>query len=344
MPPDPLTTTEFAKRTAIVIGLTLIPLLFWYLFDVILIVVGAILIATLLRLVAEPLASWCKLPRPTALIVSGLFLAAVVGGIGYLFGTRISSEFSDVVSRANTALTSITKSLQGSGSGRMLLSHMGGSGFSLPLFITSIFSLSARVLEAVVVTVIMGAYLAAQPKLYSEGLITLFPQRSRPYAAETLEDIAAGVRLWLIGQLIQMLLIGALSAGAVWLIGLPSPLALGAIAGIAELVPYVGPVIAAVPAILVAFTQDNHLVVWTIAAYLAIHQIEGNIVVPLVQRHMIYIPPAVMLLGIVTVVFAFGNAAVVFASPIAVIAYIAIKKIYVRDSLGEPTVLPGEQA
>ena len=51
-----------------------------------------------------------------------------------------------------------------------------------------------------------------------------------------------------------------------------------------------------------------------------------------------------MLLGIVTVLFVFGGAAVIFAGPIAVMIFVAIKKLYVRDSLGEPTVLPGEDA
>jgi predicted PurR-regulated permease PerM len=88
-----------------------------------------------------------------------------------------------------------------------------------------------------------------------------------------------------IGRLIQMLLIGGLCTAAVWFIGLPSPLALGVIAGLAEFVPYLGPLIAAVPAILVASTQGLNAVLWTVVGYLVIHQIEGNLVVPLIQRH-----------------------------------------------------------
>jgi predicted PurR-regulated permease PerM len=136
--------------------------------------------------------------------------------------------------------------------------------------------------------------------------------------------------------------IGALSTTAVWLIGLPSPLALGVIAGLAEFVPYVGPIVAAVPAILVATTQGMNAVWWTAIAYILIHQLEGNLIAPLIQRQLIFIPPAVMLLAIVTVLFVFGGFAVIFAGPIAVIIFVAVNKLYVRDSLGERTVLPGE--
>jgi predicted PurR-regulated permease PerM len=193
-----------------------------------------------------------------------------------------------------------------------------------------------------VVTVIGGFYLAAQPQLYRRGLRKLFPRRLREEADETIVDIGRGLRLWLIGELIQMVLIGVLVTTAVWLIGLPSPLALGVIAGLAEFVPYLGPVVASVPAILVATTKGGNYVFWAVIAYLLIHQLEGNLIAPLIQRQLIFIPPAVMLLAIVIILFVFGGVSVVFAGPLAVIVFIAIKKLYVRDSFGEATALPGE--
>ncbi len=157
-----------------------------------------------------------------------------------------------------------------------------------------------------------------------------------------MDDVAIALRLWLLGQLIQMLLIGALSTLAVMLIGLPSPAALGLIAGVAEFIPYVGPILAAIPAMLVAATQSFDAVLWTIAAYLIIHQTEGNLIVPIVQRYLVYVPPAVILLGIVAITSVFGSVAIIFATPIAVVVFVLVKKVYVRDGLGEPTPLPGE--
>jgi predicted PurR-regulated permease PerM len=338
-----MTTAEFFKRTLIVLCMALVPVLIWFLFDVILITVGAILIGVLLHLVAEPLIRWCKLPQSIALVVSGILIIGVVGGAAYLFGTQIEAELADVVARAGTAVTEITTQLQKSAAGKFILSHIqGGSGFSIPSFLSGIFSVSIRFLEALVVTVIGGFYLAAQPELYRKGLGKLFPQPWRAEADETIEDIGRGLRLWLIGELIQMVLIGGLTTIAVWLIGLPSPLALGVIAGLAEFIPYLGPIVAAVPAILVATTQGGNFIFWTVIAYLLIHQLEGNLIAPMIQRQLIFIPPAVMLLAIVIILFVFGGVSIIFAGPIAVIIFIAIKKLYVRDSLGEATALPGE--
>ncbi|MFZ1922064.1 MAG: AI-2E family transporter [Xanthobacteraceae bacterium] len=343
LPPPRLSKVEFFERAVIVLLVALVPVLVWFLFDVVLVVIGAIVVATLLRLIAEPFTTWGRLPQPIALTISGVIIVGAVGGAGYLFGTRMEAELSDVFQRATTAAASITAQLQSSNLGKVVLSHIqGGAGFSIPELLTGLFSVSITFVGTAVVTLIGGFYLAAQPDTYRNGLARLFPRQWRGNVDETIEDIGRALHLWLIGVLIQMVLIGTLSTGAVWLIGLPSPLALGVIAGFAEFIPYLGPLIAAVPAVLVAVTKGDNAAFWTILAYLAIHQIEGNLIVPLIQRRMVYIPPAVMLLGLVTILFLFGGISVIFAGPIAVMVFIAIKKLYVRDSLGEQTRLPGE--
>ncbi len=198
-------------------------------------------------------------------------------------------------------------------------------------------------MAGVVVSVIAGIYFAANPSLYLNGFLTLFPPHRRPEAEEISKDVGNALRLWLEGQFMSMLLVGLLSAAATWAIGLPSPMALGLIAAITEFIPYVGPVIAAVPALLVAATQGTDQIVWTLFAYLAIHTAEGNFIAPLIQRRMVYIPPAVMILGIAAIGFIFGPVAVIFAAPMTVVLFVLVKKLYVRDFLEEPTVIPGEQ-
>lgn len=340
-----MTTAEFSKRTAIVVAIALVPILVWFFFDVLLIAVGAILIATLLRLLADPLARWGRLPESLALILSGLIiLAFAIGGGLALFGTKIGFQLQDVLNRADAAMAGLTTVLQGSQLGRLILSHVQSETLSIPSLISGVFTVSVSFLEALGVTIIAGVYLAAQPELYRSGLSKLFPRRWRANANETINDIGIALRLWMLGQLIEMLIVGILSLIAVWIIGLPSPLALGVIAATTEFIPYLGPIIGAIPAVLVAATYGLHAVLWTILAYLIIHQVEGDVLIPIIQRHMVFIPPAVMLLAIVTIGFVFGTVAIIFAAPIAVILFVAINKLYVRDSLGEITSLPGEKS
>ena len=168
------------------------------------------------------------------------------------------------------------------------------------------------------------------------------PPRTHPLVIKRLGAITNALRLWLIGQLIQMVLIGAIATLFVWIIGVPSPAARGLIAGLGEFVPYIGPIVAAVPAILVVLTKSWQTALWTVTAYIAINQIEGHLMIPLIQRHLVFIPPAVILLGIVAITSLYGLAAAVFAAPIAVVIFISVKILYVRDALHEPTQIPGE--
>jgi predicted PurR-regulated permease PerM len=335
---------ELFKRAVLIVVVALVPFLIWYLFDVILVAFGAIILAMVLRLGAEPFSRWLAIPRSVALIASSLIALAVAGGAGYLFGTLISRELQDVLNRASAAEQIIQAKMHGSELGELFLSRMTQENFSITGIIEKFFTVSTGFLGALLVMVISAIYLAAQPELYRLGLIKLFPPRLHAQAAKKIDHIGNTLRLWLIGQLIQMILIGVLSGLAAWIIGLPSAIALGLIAFAAEFVPYLGPIIAAVPAVLVAATIDTTAMLWTIAAYLIIHQIEGNLFTPLIQRRLVLVPPAVMLLGIVAISLLFGPPAVIFAAPIVVVVFIAVKVLYVRDTLGEDTEIPGESS
>ena len=330
---------EFLKRALIVVAAAALPVVIWYLFGVVLIAFGAVILAMLVRLGAQPFTRFLSAPEPLALAVSGLLILLVIGGTGFLFGSQIANEFQDVVRRAVTAASSIQASLKGSDFGNFLLEHVTGSDVSVTAVVSNFLKISTAFLEAVVIMVISGAYLAVQPDLYRRGLIWLFPPRAHAAAAEIIDGIGEALRLWLLGQLIEMVLIGALSTFAVWIIGVPSPLALGLIAGVGEFIPYLGPLLAAIPALLVAITKSPEAALWTALAYLVIHQVEGNLIAPLIQRRMVMIPPAVMLLGIVSITYLFGAVAIIFAAPIVVVIFAAVNLIYVRDTLGERTAL-----
>jgi predicted PurR-regulated permease PerM len=303
---------------------------------------GAVLIAVLLNLGAEPLIRWLRFSHGAALFASGVIIASILGAaLYYVTGTQ-AEQLQDVMQRVHQAIGTIRANLQGSEIGKVILAHVQGGNFTVTGIATGVFSISLTFLSALVISVFGGIYLAAQADVYRDGLIQLLPHRLRDNGAETLEDIANALRLWMLGQMIGMVLIGLLTTIAAWLIGLPSAPALGLIAGLFEFIPYIGPVLGAIPGVLVAMTQDLDTVLWTIAAYTLIQQVEGHLIAPLISREMVYIPPLVLILGIVAITTLFGRYAAIFAAPIAVIIFVAVKKLYIRDSLGDPTPIPGE--
>jgi predicted PurR-regulated permease PerM len=124
-------------------------------------------------------------------------------------------------------------------------------------------------------------------------------------------------------------------------IGVPAALALALLAGFAEFIPLVGPVVAAIPALLIALSEGLQTAFWTLLLYVAVQQVETNVIQPVVQHRLVLLPPAVTLFAVVGFGLLFGSLGVLFATPLAVVIFVALKKLWVREMVGEPTDLPG---
>jgi len=186
--------------------------------------------------------------------------------------------------------------------------------------------------------------LAVDPTLYRTGFVKLFPQSLHERVDSALDASGRALELWLVGQLFAMALIGVLVTFAMWLVGLPSPLALGLIAGLTEFIPFIGPILGALPALLIAATRDTGTLVWTLIAFIAIQQIESNLIMPVIQRRTVLLPPVLSLFAVVAFGVVLGALGLIFAVPLTVVAYVLVKKLYVRETLGQPTPVPGEDA
>ena len=170
----------------------------------------------------------------------------------------------------------------------------------------------------------------------------LLPPAHHARALDALEVTGAALSRWFLGQLATMLLVGVASGAAFWLIGLPSPLALGVIAGATNIVPFVGPILGAIPALVFATVIDLQTALWTLGAVFVIQQLEGNVITPMIQRQAVSLPPALVLFAIVVFGVTFGWLGVFLAVPLSVALSVLVKKLWVRQTLGEPTQVPGE--
>jgi hypothetical protein len=171
---------EFLKYALILVAVATLPVLIWYLSDAILIGFGAVLFAVFLRLGAEPFTRWLSVPQGAALVLSGILILAIVAGTGALFGIRIAGQLQDVLQRATSAEQAIFGRVQGSDLGKLFLTHVQGSQFSMTDVVARFFAVSTTFFAAVIVLMISGAYLATQPKLYRDGLIQLFHRDYMP--------------------------------------------------------------------------------------------------------------------------------------------------------------------
>ena len=132
-----------------------------------------------------------------------------------------------------------------------------------------------------------------------------------------------------------MALTGFLTTAGLLLVGAPSPLALGFIAGATQFVPFVGPIIGAVPGLLVAMQEGGEMLLLVGLVYLVVQQLESNIITPTVQRHMVSIPPAVLVFAVVAAGIVLGPMGVLLAAPLTVVAFVLVERLYMQDLLDE---------
>jgi predicted PurR-regulated permease PerM len=279
-------------------------------------------------MLATGIARLSGLGMRTSLAAAVFIVLAVVAVTMWRFGAALSGQFNELVSHIQGGVQSLKNTLHNSGFD-VTGSNLAAEGTSwLTGSISNLASSGLAFAEAGLIIAVSAVYLSAEPDLYRRGLVRLL----RPLGGEQLDrhisKIGQALQLWLLAQLILMLLVGILTLIALWAIGLPNPVALALIAGLAEAVPYVGPFLSAVPALLVAITLGWGPALWTAAAYIGIHMIEGYFAAPLVERYFVTIPPALILSGIVLSQLVFGTPGIILAAPMTVVAYVAVRLLY----------------
>lgn len=303
----------------------------------VLLVFAATVIAVLFSAVARRIQKWTRLPRGLALALSIILLLGTVVAIFYGFGAQLVDQFDTIRDQIPAALQAIQRQLEGWGLGepaRELLSQ-GSSDLSTIMSRAGSYVLSIGSGLSDAVLVLVGAiFLAADPELYRRGLVKLVPQRAEPVARQAVDDAAGGLRGWMRGEAVAIIVVAVLTGGGLWLLGVPAAIGLGLIAGLMDIVPFVGPIIAGVPAVMLAFTQSPTTALWTIGLFLIVQQIQGNILQPIVQKHAVDVPPAVLLFSVIGMGLMFGFIGVLLAAPLTIVVFVLVQRIYVQALLG----------
>lgn len=216
------------------------------------------------------------------------------------------------------------------------LSGMGRTFFSF-------FSSTLSVLSGLVVMLFVAIFVATEPDLYHRGLMHLFPHRARPKAGEVLTATATTLRRWLVMQLIAMVVIGAVTTVAMMLLDVRGAVALGLIAGLLEFIPYIGPIVAAIPAIGMALVDSPEKAIYVAVAYTAIQQLEGLVLQPLLMKEGLELPPVLTILGQALFSIVFGFMGLFLAVPLMAAVMIPVKMLYVRDVVGDEVTVPGQE-
>jgi predicted PurR-regulated permease PerM len=194
---------------------------------------------------------------------------------------------------------------------------------------------ASTVVTGALVIVFLGILFAFDPTSHRESLVMLTRLSYRARMRAVMDEIGKVLRFWFIGQLIRIILMTLCVWLALYLMGLPGPFVLGLQAGLSNFIPYLGPIVAAIPIALVAMPFGGSVLVWTVVIYTIIQSIEGYVIGPLIQRQAVDTPPAWTLVAIVLLGALFGVMGIALAMPLVAIGRVAIIRFYVEDYLGD---------
>jgi predicted PurR-regulated permease PerM len=325
---------------AATIALIALLLLLWYVVEVLLLVFAGMLLAVFLRGLRDGLGRYTPLRGNGALLVLVITLLAIFGVGIWLLAPQLGAQIMQLTETLPRSILSLEERLRQYGFGQWLLSQTPSPGEfisegSILAKVTRVFSTTFGALASLLVILATGLYMAVAPDVYTEGVIRLVPVENRARAREVLRAVGQTLRWWLLGRWASMVVVGLLTAAGLWLIGVPLALTFGLLAALLTFIPYLGPILSAVPPTLLAFAQQPQQALYVILLYLGIQSVESYLVTPLVQQRTVSLPPALTLTAQVVLGILLGGLGVILATPLFAAVVVLVKMLYIEDMLGE---------
>jgi predicted PurR-regulated permease PerM len=345
-PPSP-TQRHLMRRMVLVDGIGALFLLLlaavWFAADALLLIFACILFAVLLYELSAMLQRRVKLNRQVALVIVILFLLAVIGLGGWAMAPQITQQANELARQFPQSLERVQQMVNQ----HPILQHLTKQ---LPPTKQILGSLQRLVPDAglffggvlgalanVVIIVFVGIYFASSPRAYTNGFLKLVPMRKRARMGEVLDNIGDTLGRWLIGKGCSMLIVAVILSTGLTLLGVPLGLILGIIAGLMDFIPYLGPIMGGVPAVLIALSSSTDLALYTLLLLFAIQMLDGYVLLPLIEARAVALPPALTIIMQLIFGTLFGFAGVALATPLTAALVVLVGMLYVEDILGDRT-------
>jgi predicted PurR-regulated permease PerM len=328
---DPIVRDSF-KQAAVWLGLAAALFLAWQLAGALLLIVGGLVFAALLDLGSRSLARVWNGPRWLRLTIVVLVILAAIGGFLAVAGVQLAEQAGELSRTLTLQVQRLSKLLESYGIAQIVGNEGRGplAGIASQIIgsfgkLTQALGTAAGAIGSFVLIMVLGVYIAAEPRLYERGVEWLTPMRSRSSIAELVAHSAETLRRWTLGRLISMLFDGVFTTVALLVAGVPLAPLLGLIAGVLAFIPNIGAFIAGTLIVLVGFSAGTTTGIAALGVYLALQFIEGNFITPFVERRTVDVAPAVGIAAQLLFGALFGLLGVALAVPIVAVAKVVLE-------------------
>jgi predicted PurR-regulated permease PerM len=202
-----------------------------------------------------------------------------------------------------------------------MLAQIGGAG----RYFLHVLGSTLEVLAGIVLVIFLAIYLAIDPSLYRRGILHLVPRSSRGRTEQILGAVAVTLRKWLVTQLVAMIAIGAVTTIVLMSLKVRAAVPLGILAGLLEFVPTLGPILSSLPAIAMGFVDSPQKALAVAIAYVGIQFLENHLLIPLLMKQGVNLPPALTIVMQALMAIIFGILGLLVAVPLLAAIVIAVQ-------------------
>jgi predicted PurR-regulated permease PerM len=322
----------------IAIAITLTLLLLAWAGSTMIVIFAGVLLGTVLHGLSEWLGRRTGISRGWSLAIICVAVVVVIGLTAWWIGPNVADQLAQLGQQLRSSWDSVMQRLQGSG----MLSNIGANltldkiaAQLQPVLggLMNVASTALALIGGVIVIVFIGLYSAATPETYTAGPIWIAPANRRDKVRELFRAVASTLQWWFLARVMSMTAVGVLTAAGLWLIGMPLFIALGFLSAIFSFVPYLGPIAAAIPAILIGLAQGPTMALYVALVYIGVQTLESYLITPQIVQRAINLPAAgVLVMQLLFGVF-FGVLGVAFASPISATILTIVEKTVRRPDL-----------
>ena len=341
---EPSTTSQRPSRAARAFHvLGACALLVWLLspmLDVLLLGFAGLLLAIFLSGIGAMMASRSFLSQRWATGIVVIVLASATVLVGRLVAPDLArqvNELGEALPRALRELLAYVGQYPGGDAIVERLSDPGKllAGTEALSRARGVLSSTAGALASFMAFLFIGLFVALEPKLYRGGLLRLVPLPRRERADEVLTKVAHALRLWMLSKLLAMTVVGAATWLGLSLLNVPLAFILAMLSALLTFIPNFGPVISAVPPVLLALADSPSRALFVVLLYVGVQTVESYLITPLIERKTVALPPALTIAAQLGLGVIAGGVGVVVATPLVAVALVLVKQLYVEDMLGD---------
>lgn len=324
---DPVMRAEL-RRASVWFGLAIATALVVLLIQPLLLIFAGLVVASMLDGGARLIRKVLPIPRWLALLIVLLLVFSFVGGVIYLTGVEIAAQAEQLRQTLEAQAVRISGWLTELGimPGAADLKDFAQQALGSVGRVTSFIGGAVGAIASFFLVLIIGLFVAMEPRIYERGLQWMVPIQSRDQFAITLARMARTMRVLLAGRLAGMVFEGILTWILLSIAGVPMALLLGIITGMLAFIPNIGAFISGVLMVAVGFSAGPEQGVWAIIIYFVVQNFDGYVLLPLIAKHTVDMPPALTVSSQILASTLFGFLGLALADPIVAMIKVALER------------------